>query len=82
MKASNTRAARVRHGSACQVQEHLKSDISHQKVRSGKRYKFGVSLRDKIRDEEIRRRTRATDVAHSISTSKWQRTCHATSLVQ
>ncbi|PZC85255.1 hypothetical protein B5X24_HaOG202440 [Helicoverpa armigera] len=35
-----------------------------------------VSLRDRIRNEEIRRRTKVTDIAHWISKLKWQWTGH------
>ncbi|CAH2239297.1 jg6872 [Pararge aegeria aegeria] len=33
---------------------------------------LGVSLRDQIRNEEIRRRTRATDIAQRDAKLKWQ----------
>ncbi|CAH2265012.1 jg25138 [Pararge aegeria aegeria] len=33
---------------------------------------LGVSLRDPIRDEEIRRRTRVTDIAQRVAKLKWQ----------
>jgi hypothetical protein len=33
---------------------------------------FGVFLRDRIRNELIRQRTKVTDIAHRISTLKWQ----------
>ncbi|CAH2234465.1 jg1608 [Pararge aegeria aegeria] len=32
----------------------------------------GVSLRDQIRNEEIRKRTRATDIAQRVAKLKWQ----------
>ncbi|CAG9122414.1 unnamed protein product [Plutella xylostella] len=40
--------------------------------RAMERAMLGVSLRDRIRNEEIRRRTKVTDIAKSISTLKWQ----------
>ncbi|CAH2267515.1 jg22603 [Pararge aegeria aegeria] len=33
---------------------------------------LGVSLRDQIRNEKIRRRTRATDIAQLVAKLKWQ----------
>ncbi|CAH2217048.1 jg26090 [Pararge aegeria aegeria] len=33
---------------------------------------LGVSLRDQIRNEEIRRRTRVTDIAQRVAKLKWQ----------
>jgi hypothetical protein len=33
---------------------------------------LGVSLRDRIRNEVIRQRTKITEIAHRISTLKWQ----------
>ncbi|CAH2268559.1 jg2246 [Pararge aegeria aegeria] len=33
---------------------------------------FGVSLRDQIRNEEIRRRTRVTDTAQRVVKLKWE----------
>ncbi|CAH2226067.1 jg24551 [Pararge aegeria aegeria] len=33
---------------------------------------LGVSLRDRIRNDEIRRRTEVTDLAQRISKFKWQ----------
>jgi hypothetical protein len=33
---------------------------------------FGVSLRDRIRNQMIRQRTKNTDIAHRISMLKWQ----------
>ncbi|CAH2245459.1 jg8713 [Pararge aegeria aegeria] len=33
---------------------------------------LGVSLRDKVRNDEIRRRTKVTDIAQRISKLKWQ----------
>ena len=33
---------------------------------------FGVSLRDRIRNEEIRRRTEVVNIAQRISKLKWQ----------
>ncbi|CAH2232710.1 jg5334 [Pararge aegeria aegeria] len=32
---------------------------------------LGVSLRDQIRNEEIRRRTRGTDIAQRVAKLKW-----------
>jgi hypothetical protein len=32
----------------------------------------GVSLRDRIRNQVIRQRTKVTDIAHRISMRKWQ----------
>ena len=48
--------------------------ISKLKVaqRAMERAMLGVSLRDRIRNEEIRRRTKVTDIAHRISKLKWQ----------
>lgn len=40
--------------------------------RAMERYMLGVSLRDRIRNEVIRQRTRVIDVAHRISKLKWQ----------
>ncbi|CAG9088762.1 unnamed protein product [Plutella xylostella] len=40
--------------------------------RAMERAMLGVSLRDRIRNEEIRRRTKVTDIAKRISTLKWQ----------
>ncbi|KAI8425540.1 hypothetical protein MSG28_011366 [Choristoneura fumiferana] len=40
--------------------------------RAMERAMLGVSLRDRIRNEEIRRRTRVTDIAKRISSLKWQ----------
>ena len=36
------------------------------------RVMLGVSLKDRIRNEVIRQRTRVTDIAHRISKLKWQ----------
>ncbi|CAH2238966.1 jg19290 [Pararge aegeria aegeria] len=33
---------------------------------------LGVSLRDQIRNEEIRRRTRVTEIAQRVAKLKWQ----------
>ena len=33
---------------------------------------LGVSLRDRIRNDEIRRRTKVTDIAQRIACLKWQ----------
>ena len=33
---------------------------------------LGISLRDRIRNEEIRRRTKVADIARRISKLKWQ----------
>ena len=40
--------------------------------RAMERAMLGVSLRDKIRNEEIRRRTKVTDIALKVSKLKWQ----------
>ncbi|CAH2270083.1 jg16543 [Pararge aegeria aegeria] len=40
--------------------------------RAMERAMLGVSLRDKIRNVEIRRRTRVTDVAQRVAKLKWQ----------
>ncbi|CAH2226578.1 jg22340, partial [Pararge aegeria aegeria] len=40
--------------------------------RAMERAMFGVSLRDRIRNDEIRRRTKVTDIAQRISKLKWQ----------
>ncbi|CAH2268389.1 jg15843 [Pararge aegeria aegeria] len=40
--------------------------------RAMKRAMLGVSLRDQIRNEEIRRRTRVTDIAQRVAKLKWQ----------
>ncbi|CAH2232427.1 jg19361 [Pararge aegeria aegeria] len=37
---------------------------------------LGVSLRDQIRNEEIRRKTRVTDVAQLVAKLKWQLAGH------
>ncbi|CAH2269532.1 jg19080 [Pararge aegeria aegeria] len=37
---------------------------------------LGVSLRDQIRNEEIRRRPRVTDIAQRVSKLKWQWAVH------
>jgi hypothetical protein len=37
---------------------------------------LGVSLRDRIRHQVIRQRTKVTDIAHRISMLKWQRADH------
>ncbi|GBP29658.1 hypothetical protein EVAR_79207_1 [Eumeta japonica] len=44
------------------------------------RIMLGVSMQDKIRNEEIRRRSRVANVAFRISKLKWKRT--PTSLVE
>ncbi|CAH2242064.1 jg21975 [Pararge aegeria aegeria] len=41
--------------------------------RAMERAMLGVSLRDQIRNVEIRRRTRATDIAQRVGKLKWQR---------
>jgi hypothetical protein len=40
--------------------------------RAVERAMFGVSLRDRIQNEVIRQKTKVTDIAHRISTLKWQ----------
>jgi hypothetical protein len=40
------------------------------------RAKLGVSKRDRIRNQVIWQRTKATDIAHRISMLKWQWTGH------
>jgi hypothetical protein len=37
---------------------------------------LGVSLRDRIRNQVIRQRTKVTDIAHRISILKWQWASH------
>ncbi|CAH2241458.1 jg15655 [Pararge aegeria aegeria] len=39
---------------------------------------LGVSLRDQIRNEEIRKRTRVTDIAQRVAKLKWQWAGHIT----
>jgi hypothetical protein len=39
---------------------------------------LGVSLRDRIRNQVIRQRTKVTDIAHRISMLKWQGADHIT----
>ena len=39
--------------------------------RAMERVMLGVSLKDKIRDEVIRERTKVTDIARKISKLKW-----------
>ena len=40
--------------------------------RAMERAMLGVSLRDRIRNEEIRRRTKITDIAQRVAELKWQ----------
>ncbi|CAH2258858.1 jg12564 [Pararge aegeria aegeria] len=40
--------------------------------RAMEREMLGVSLRDQIRNEEIRRRTRVTDTAQEVAKLKWK----------
>lgn len=40
--------------------------------RAMERAMLGVSLKDRIRNDVIRQRTRVTDIAHRISKLKWQ----------
>ncbi|CAH2218499.1 jg3196 [Pararge aegeria aegeria] len=40
--------------------------------RAMERAMLGVSLRDRIRNDEIRRRTKVTDIAQRINKLKWQ----------
>ncbi|CAH2241930.1 jg17114 [Pararge aegeria aegeria] len=44
--------------------------------RAMERAMLGVSLRDEIRNEEIRRRTRVTDIAQRVAKLKWQWALH------
>ncbi|CAH2260594.1 jg18274 [Pararge aegeria aegeria] len=44
--------------------------------RAMERAMLGVSLRDQIRNEEIRRRTRITDIAQGVAKLKWQLAGH------
>jgi hypothetical protein len=44
--------------------------------RALERAMLGVSLRDRIRNQVIRQRTKVTDIAHRNSMLKWQRACH------
>jgi hypothetical protein len=40
--------------------------------RAMERAMLGVSLRDRIRNELMRQRTKVTNIAHHINTLKWQ----------
>ncbi|CAH2236485.1 jg21245 [Pararge aegeria aegeria] len=44
--------------------------------RAMERTMLGVSLRDQIRNMEIRRRTRVTDIAQRVAKLKWQWAAH------
>ncbi|CAH2244434.1 jg11614 [Pararge aegeria aegeria] len=44
--------------------------------RAVERAMLGVSLRDQIKNEEICRRNRVTDIAHRVAKLKWQWTGH------
>jgi hypothetical protein len=44
--------------------------------RAMERAMLGVSLRDRIRNEVIRQRTKVTTIAHRISMLKWQLAGH------
>ncbi|CAH2229314.1 jg17063 [Pararge aegeria aegeria] len=44
--------------------------------RSVRRAMLGVSLRNQIRNEEIRRRTKVTDIAQRVAKLKWQWSRH------
>ncbi|CAH2268943.1 jg6970 [Pararge aegeria aegeria] len=44
--------------------------------RTMERTMLGVSLRDQIRNVEIRRRSRVTDIAQRVAKLKWQRAGH------
>jgi hypothetical protein len=44
--------------------------------RAMERAMLGDSLRDRIRNQVIRKRTQVTDIAHRISVLKWQRAGH------
>lgn len=44
--------------------------------RAMERAMLGISLRDRVRNEEIRRRTKITDIIHRIAELKWRWTGH------
>ncbi|CAH2236238.1 jg22049 [Pararge aegeria aegeria] len=45
--------------------------------RAMERAMLGVSLRDQVRNEEIRRRTRVTDIAQRVAELKWKWAGHS-----
>ncbi|CAH2219636.1 jg23931, partial [Pararge aegeria aegeria] len=54
---------------------HKKSQLRAQQAME--RAMLGVSLRDHTRNEEIRRRTRVTDIAQRVAKLKWQSGTHS-----
>ncbi|CAH2211570.1 jg27617 [Pararge aegeria aegeria] len=61
----------------CMTKNDLRSEpeiaaVSSAPQRAMERAMLGVSLCDQIRNEEIRRRTRVTDIAQRVAKLKWQ----------